>query len=86
MMTRMARMRYPLPLTLCHLFDVLVVPAITYGVKFGVERNRAEFCKYVLNIPTSANNITLYGEEDYIPLLIKRKVRMLKYWLKVIRC
>ena len=40
--------------------------------------------KYVLRVKTSTPNNYVYGELGVYPLLIDRKLRVLKYWAKII--
>ena len=40
-------------------------------------------CKFALGVPRSATNLACYGELGRTPLMIKRKISMIKYWLRV---
>ena len=41
------------------------------------------FCKFALGVPRSTTNLACYGELGRTPLLIKRKVSIVKYWMRV---
>ena len=75
---------------LCYLFDALVRPVLEYGnVVWGcypaeeLEILHKRFCKFALGVPRSATNLACYGELGRTPLMIKRKISMIKYWLRV---
>ena len=41
------------------------------------------FCKFVLGLPTSAANLACYGELGRPPLILRRKLQALKYWIRI---
>ena len=49
-----------------------------------VERVHLSFCKRVLHVKRSTANYFIYGELGHFPLQITGKVRILKYWIKII--
>lgn len=75
----------------CDLFDSMVVPVLLYGSEIWgfhkateVEYVQNKFFRYILNVNKSAPNDVLYGELGRFPLCIKRKERILKYWVKLL--
>ena len=50
-----------------------------------MERVHLKFCKWLLKVRKSTCNDFVYGELGRYPLLIERKVRILKYWLKIVQ-
>jgi len=42
-----------------------------------------KFCKFVLGVPTSAHNLACYGEFGCSPVVYRRKIWMVKYWLSL---
>ena len=41
------------------------------------------FCKFALGLPTSTTNVAVYGDLGRVPLSIRHKVSLLKYWLRI---
>ena len=84
-------LNYPNPKIMCHLFDSLVCPVLEYGCEVwgfsqvdSVEIVHRNFCKFALGVPSSTTNLACYGELARPPLLLKRKLRILKYWLRIV--
>ena len=76
---------------LCRLFDKLVAPVILYASEIWgfhasllVERVHLKFCKWLLKVPNCTTNEMVYGELGRFPMLINRKIRILKYWVKIV--
>ena len=74
---------------MCHLFDCLVRPVAKYGSEIWgftqaeeIEKVHRHFCKFSLGIPKTTSNLACYGELGRTPLVVKRKVTMVKYWLR----
>ena len=40
-------------------------------------------CKFALGLPTSTTNVAVYGDLGRVPLSIRHKVSLLKYWLRI---
>ena len=76
---------------LCRFFDKLVAPVILYAseiwgfhASLAVERDHLEFCKWLLKVPNCTIIEMVYGELGRFPMLINRKIRILKYWVKIV--
>ena len=85
-----SKLAFPEPSLLCYLFDAIVRPVLEYGnVVWGcypaeeLEILHKCFRKFALGVPRSATNLACYGELGRTPLMIKRKISMIKYWLRV---
>lgn len=84
------KLSFPDPSLLCYLFDSLVKPVLEYGNEIWgcypaeeLEIVHRRFCKFALGVPRTATNLACYGELGRTPLLVKRKVALIKYWLRV---
>lgn len=73
------------------LFDTLVAPILNYlaevwGYHLGpdVESLHSKFCRKVLHVRRSTNLDALYGELGRTPMFVRRKVLMIKYWIKLL--
>ncbi|MEW8546880.1 MAG: reverse transcriptase family protein, partial [Candidatus Thiodiazotropha sp.] len=73
------------------LFDSLVQPILMYGSEIwgfhkadDIEKVHIKFLKQLLGVRRQTNNIAVYGELGRFPLFVLRKIRILKYWYKVI--
>ena len=93
MRTQSAKLGYPPPILLTHIFDVLVVPILEYGCEIWgwmscpeLEKIHRQFCKFALNDPTSATNLGIFGELGRFPLNVKRYTRVIKFWSKLTKC
>ena len=76
----------------CKLFDQLVSPVLHYSSEnWGlhaakeIENVYAKFLRKILGVGNSTNLTGLYGETDRVPLQIIRKVRMFRYWIKILQ-
>ena len=79
----------PKPELLCMLFDRLVSPVLLYSCEVwgfhtatAVEKVHLKFCKWVLKVSKSTTTEMVYGELGRFPLIVERKLRIVKYWLK----
>ena len=86
-----ASLKYPSPKILSHLFDSLVCPILDYGCEIWgfsnvevLERIHRNFCKFALGLPTSATNLACFGELGRPPLMIRWKLKILKYWIRIV--
>ena len=43
-----------------------------------------KFCKFALRVPNTATNLAVYGELSRVPLEIKRRSAIIKYWLRIV--
>ena len=71
-----------------NLFDTFDLSILNYACEIwgftnaeNIERVHRKFCKWLLNVKMSTNNLSLYGEIGRFPLYIGRHVRIIKYWL-----
>lgn len=72
------------------LFDTFVGSILSYGCEIwgfsradNIERIHKKFCKWLINVKSSTNDLSLYGELGRYPLIIGREIRIIKYWLKL---
>ncbi|MEW8542106.1 MAG: reverse transcriptase family protein, partial [Candidatus Thiodiazotropha sp.] len=79
------------PSFICDLFDKLVVPVLCYASEVwgfirapAIERVHLKFMKKLLKIKQSTQNDFVYGELGRVSLLVKRQVRIVKYWIKIV--
>ena len=73
------------------LFDALVQPILMYGCEIwgfhkanDIERVHVKFLKQILGVRRQTSNIAVYGELGRVPLYVLRKIRILKYWFKIL--
>jgi len=74
------------------LFDVLVSPVLNYSSEVSgyfeskdIENVHLKCLRKLLCVNKSTNLSGLYGELDRVPLIIIRKVHVLRYWLKLLK-
>ena len=72
------------------LFDTYISSVLCYGCEIwgfhkapDIEKVRVNYCKRILNVKTSTTNIMVYYELDRYPLIVTRKRRICKFWLKL---
>ena len=73
-----------------NLFDSFVLSILNYSCEVwgfytaeNIERAHRKFCKWLINVKMSTNNLSLAGEFGRFPLFIGRHVRIIKYWLNL---
>ena len=73
------------------LFNSMVHPILFYGCEVWgfcqadpLERFYISFLKNVLCVKQSTPNCFVYGEFGLFPLIIERKLRIMKYWFKIL--
>lgn len=73
-----------------NLFDTFVASILNYSCEIwgfsraeNIERVHRKFCKWLINVKMSTNNLSLYGELGRYPLFIGRQIRIIKYWLNL---
>ena len=82
---------YDLPIHIsCNLFDSYVGSILNYNCEVwgfnqaeNIERVHRKFCKRLLNVKTNTNSLANLSELGRYPLIINRKIRIIKYWLKL---
>ena len=80
------------PSTACQLFDAFVGSILSYGSEIWgitkskeIERIHLKFLKSILCVKSSTSNMAVYGELGRFPLYISRYVRVIKYWIKLMK-
>ena len=75
----------------CNLFDSLVGTKLTYSAEIwglkesnDIELVHRKFLRKILTVRKSTNSDGLYGELGRYPIIIKQKLKVLKYWIKTI--
>ena len=70
----------------------MVYPILNYGSEVWglrqadpLEKFHLSFLKSVLCVKSSTPNCFVYGELGVFPLIVERKIRVIKYWLKIVR-
>ena len=70
------------------LFDSLVLNYASevwgYDDCKDIEIVHNKFCRYLLGVKKSTNIAAMYGELGRMPLRVVRKLRMLKYWIRIL--
>ena len=73
------------------MFDTLVVPCLLYGVELfahlvsdDIEVVQHDFIRSVLQVRQSTPKIALLGETGRYPLGLVCKIRLVKYWAKIV--
>ena len=88
---KIRHLQFPKPSLLCHLFNSLILPIANYGCEVwghvkaeDLEVVHRKFCKFALRVPNTATNLAVYGELGRVPLEIKRRYAIIKYWLRIV--
>ena len=75
----------------CKLFDSLVGSILNFGAEIwrtyeasDIELVHTKFLRPILNVKKSTNVTALYGELGRVPLMVFRKVIMIKNWIKIL--
>lgn len=75
----------------CKLFDSLVGSILNFGAEIWGSHEGSEcelihtkFLRRILGVKKNTNLTALYGETGRIPLVVFRKVLMIKYWIKIL--
>ena len=78
--------------TLLSLFDTYVGSVANYACEVwgfhkapDIEKLQLDFCKNILGVRRSTPNVMIYYELGRFPMLITRKLRILKYWCKLMQ-
>ena len=73
------------------LFDALVLPILNYSCEVWgfhssqeIEKVHLKFLKQILGVRQQTCNMAVYGELGRVPLIVIRKVRILKFWFKIL--
>jgi hypothetical protein len=72
-------------------FDTYVLSVLLYGCEVwgfhpanDIEKVHMDFCKRILNVKKTTINVVVLSELGRLPLHIIRKIRIVKYWLKLL--
>ena len=75
----------------CKLFNSLVGSIFNFGAKIwgtheasDIELVHTKFLRRIINVKKSTNLTAFYGELGRVPLMVFRKVIMIKYWIKIL--
>ena len=73
------------------LFNQTIVPILLYGTEVSgfenlqpLEKIQLDFLRRILKMKSSSPLVMVYGEFGWYPLEIQVKVRMIKFWLKLL--
>ena len=73
------------------LFDSIILPILMYGSEIwgfcrsdDIEKVHLRFLKQILGVRKQTSNVAVYGELGRFPLFVLRKIRILKYWFKIL--
>ena len=74
------------------LFDALVVPILEYGSEIWfqnkeipeLESVHLKFLKTILGVRNNTSTLGVRGETGRFPILLRQKVKVLKYWKKIV--
>ena len=68
------------------ILPILMYSSETWGFhdSLDIERVHVKCLKQLLGIRSQTCNYTIYGEFGRVPLIVKRKEHILKYWMKII--
>ena len=73
------------------LFDSLVLPILEYGGELlnkeckELERVQLKFLKIILGVSSRTSNLGVYGETGRFPLILRRQIKSVKYFVKIIQ-
>ena len=75
----------------CKLFDIMVGSVLNYSAEVwgnneakDIEILHTKFCRWILQVRKSTNLSGLYGELGRFPLIVYRKISMIRYWIKIL--
>ena len=75
----------------CKLFDMMVGSVLNYSAEVwgnneakDIEVLHTKFCRWILQVKKSTNLSGLYGELGRFPLIVYRKISMIRYWIKIL--
>ena len=76
----------------CKLFDSLISPVLNYSAEIwgmnegkDIELIHNKFCRRILSVRKSTNITALTGELGRFPFSVIRKLKMIKYWIKLLQ-
>ena len=79
--------------TRLQVFDTYVSSVLNYGCEVwgfndakDIEKIHMDFCKRILKVRKCTPNYMIYSELGRFPLILTRKFRIIKYWIKLLNC
>ena len=74
------------------LFDALILPILEYGSEIwfqnrevcNIESIHTKYIKTILGVHTNSSNLAVYGECGRYPLIVRQKLKVMKYWYKIL--
>ena len=75
------------------LFDALVLPILEYSSEVWftnkeipeIEKVQLKYLKIILGVHSNTSNLATYGETGRYPLLLRQKVKAIKYWHRILQ-
>jgi hypothetical protein len=74
------------------LFDSLIIPKLNFSAEVwgyheapDIEKIHSKFCRKILSVKQSTNLDAIYGETGSLPLKVRRKITMIRYWLTLLK-
>ena len=68
----------------------MVTPILEYGSELFhgkcdmLEKVQLKYLKIMLGVKQNTSNLAVYGETGHSPLMLRRKIKKLKYWAKIL--
>ena len=56
----------------------------SFAKSLDVEKNHLKFIQQILGVLRQTSNLAVYGELGRVPLNVLHKVKVLKYWFKIL--
>jgi exonuclease III len=92
MMKNMRHIGKAPPSVALHLFDSLIRPILEYSSEVwysnrsytNIERIHLKYLKMMLGVSESSSNVAVYGETGRYPLIVRQKIKVIKYWNKLV--
>ena len=89
--THLYKFTHITPIIKYELFEKMVIPILNYASEVwgfhqgpDIEKVHLQFMKNIIGVKKSTQNNFLYGEFGQMPLFIRRKIQLIKYWLKIV--
>ena len=74
-------------------FDTQILPILEYGLEIwytgkeiqDIEKVHLRYLKYMLGVKTQTSTLAIYGETGRLPLLIRQQIRVVKFWVRILK-